>query len=458
METLYTWLLFFGGVTLLLLGLFLFVSNPTFGGERRQYNGRRRMDELSSPQQAEINSRAKLMPANDELVEKIFSLPIGDDDGASMDQEIQSPERQLEEARCANHELQEKIVNLKKHLHANERRLSESSREIQRIEHLNSKLQTEVANLKRQLQASQSNLQRFEIEHQQLLERLQKSESLRAAGDNQHKEVTDRETPSELTQTGSQIDQLVITNDWLLAEVDSLTKKLAASQKRVEELQAQQNSAKTGNQPPRAANQEFQAETPTVKNSLHKNENHSSDSARQNQPSRPHDGKFQLASKRASRSSAERNSRVGIIPAAASIAIVGAIAIGSVRTSSDKGAANPPTRQSPAAPESRVAILESSTEPSIAPTPGETEPRREALELPSATRSAALLEGAFETIHQTELFNGPSEDSALIGTLPAGMKINVISSRDGWLEVRSKHGTSGFVRQDAAVRINSDRS
>jgi hypothetical protein len=37
------------------------------------------------------------------------------------------------------------------------------------------------------------------------------------------------------------------------------------------------------------------------------------------------------------------------------------------------------------------------------------------------------------------------------------MKINVVDSRDGWLEIRSKHGRPpGFVRQTAAVRIDQN--
>jgi hypothetical protein len=37
------------------------------------------------------------------------------------------------------------------------------------------------------------------------------------------------------------------------------------------------------------------------------------------------------------------------------------------------------------------------------------------------------------------------------------MKINVVDSREGWLEIRSKHGRPpGFVRQAAAVRIDPE--
>lgn len=148
------------------------------------------------------------------------------------------------------------------------------------------------------------------------------------------------------------------------------------------------------------------------------------------------DNSFQKARESAIRRTSERTRRFGIIPAA--IAIVAAITIVSVGTSSDKGAAN--TSQGPG-----PSLAASSTTQVIKKMP--------------ATRSAPRLNGAFQTIRPTGLFNGPSEDSGLIGTIAPGIKLNAIISRGGWLEVRSKHGrTSGFVRQESAVKISEDRS
>jgi len=138
---------------------------------------------------------------------------------------------------------------------------------------------------------------------------------------------------------------------------------------------------------------------------------------------------------------------------------VGAIAIGFVRTSSDNGAANVPQGPSPSVAESRVTIRETSTEPGIAEAIKETESKvTEVVKQTPATTSAPRLRGTFETVRPTGLFNGPSEEAALIRTLAAGTKINISNSRDGWLEVRSMHGTSGFVRQEAAVRISENQS
>jgi hypothetical protein len=75
-----------------------------------------------------------------------------------------------------------------------------------------------------------------------------------------------------------------------------------------------------------------------------------------------------------------------------------------------------------------------------------------------ASMKAALpRRGAFQTIRPTQVFNEPSENSALIANIGAGVKVNVVDSRDGWLEIRSKHGRPpGFIRQETAVRVGSN--
>jgi hypothetical protein len=71
--------------------------------------------------------------------------------------------------------------------------------------------------------------------------------------------------------------------------------------------------------------------------------------------------------------------------------------------------------------------------------------------------AAPRARGAFQTVRPTQVFSGPSEDSALITDIGKGTRVNVVDSRDGWLEIRSKHGRPpGFIRQEAAIRIGSN--
>ena len=75
----------------------------------------------------------------------------------------------------------------------------------------------------------------------------------------------------------------------------------------------------------------------------------------------------------------------------------------------------------------------------------------------SQTKSAPRLRGTFETVRPTRVYGGPSENAPLITNIGPGMKLNVVDSSNGWLEVRSKHGRPpGFIRQEAAVRIGQN--
>ena len=69
-------------------------------------------------------------------------------------------------------------------------------------------------------------------------------------------------------------------------------------------------------------------------------------------------------------------------------------------------------------------------------------------------RSAPRVQGTFETIRSTAVYSARSGNSALVATIERGTKLNVVDSRNGWLEIRSKHGRPpGFIREETAVRI-----
>ncbi len=73
------------------------------------------------------------------------------------------------------------------------------------------------------------------------------------------------------------------------------------------------------------------------------------------------------------------------------------------------------------------------------------------------TKPALGLQGKFKITRPTAVYSGPSENSALITSIEPGIKINVVSSRGGWLEIRSKHGRPpGYVRQEAAIKIDQN--
>ena len=84
------------------------------------------------------------------------------------------------------------------------------------------------------------------------------------------------------------------------------------------------------------------------------------------------------------------------------------------------------------------------------------EQRAEPVSKPPINASLRV-QGAFQTVRPTQVFSGPSEDSAFIADIGKGTKVNVVDLRDGWLEIRSKHGRPpGFIRQDTAEKIGSN--
>ena len=141
--------------------------------------------------------------------------------------------------------------------------------------------------------------------------------------------------------------------------------------------------------------------------------------------------------------------RFGIIPATGAIAIAAAVAVGVLNTSSNELSGS---KEVAVAPET-VSIEQSI--PIEAPSKTLKRPSPALGENEFSKQMRKRIQGTFEITRLTQVYSGPSDTSPLIANIEPGMKINVVDSHDGWLEIRSKHGRpSGFVRQAAAVRID----
>jgi hypothetical protein len=58
----------------------------------------------------------------------------------------------------------------------------------------------------------------------------------------------------------------------------------------------------------------------------------------------------------------------------------------------------------------------------------------------------------YQVIRSTRVFTEPDDRSAPLARIEAGMEVTVVGVREGWLEVRSRHGRpAGFIKSDAAV-------
>ena len=75
---------------------------------------------------------------------------------------------------------------------------------------------------------------------------------------------------------------------------------------------------------------------------------------------------------------------------------------------------------------------------------------------PSGKASPTVWE-SYEIVQPTRVFSAPSEHSQLVANVEPGMQVNVVDSRNGWLEIRSKHGRPpGFIQKTAAIRIGQN--
>jgi hypothetical protein len=64
---------------------------------------------------------------------------------------------------------------------------------------------------------------------------------------------------------------------------------------------------------------------------------------------------------------------------------------------------------------------------------------------------------SYEIVRPTRVFSAPSEHSQLVANIEPGTQVNVVDSRNGWLEIRSKHGRPpGFIQKTAAVRMGQN--
>jgi uncharacterized protein YgiM (DUF1202 family) len=78
-------------------------------------------------------------------------------------------------------------------------------------------------------------------------------------------------------------------------------------------------------------------------------------------------------------------------------------------------------------------------------------------DIAAAGKPVARAWESYEIVQPTRVFSAPSEHSQLVANVEPGTQVNVVDSRNGWLEIRSKHGRPpGFIQKTAAIRIGQN--
>jgi chromosome segregation ATPase len=276
------WLIIFAGSTITLLGAFLLVSERELGRVRRGFEELRRK---------QAGTPSELMARNKALTQEISSLST-----------------RLEESQRA--------------VEQSDLRFSEAATHNQELAQRSASLQTEIAQLKQQQQASQETLEELQTAQQRLLDAQSESQKVRSENQHLRQEVAnlrnelqtnksllgtaasrykelinlDSRLQSELAGLRPQVDKLALTNKERLEEIDSLSRKLAASQRTVEQLQTvkeQLSGAQSENQQLHAVNRELQHEIANIKNDLQNNATRLKESAREAREMTEHNSTLQ---------------------------------------------------------------------------------------------------------------------------------------------------------------------
>jgi myosin heavy subunit len=382
----------------------------------------------------------------------------------AMQNETQSEIQRLEEA---NRELQQRNQEMTEELRQREARLAEMAQASDESAVHCTELQSQIADLEKRVEEARARAQDFDT----LQQRLANAESREAAFREQEQalkaQVLDlqREVTAEsdrvrelqascrhLVEMEQSCKELQEENRQLREEISNGQQRLAASEKNGQELvllRRQFEALKTGQAASldeavaeethavEVAQETMVPSDPVVPIAVESEESASradindASNPLQLNPDRSVDsesGKGR-ALKKAFERSMGRRSR--LVPAGLVLGLIGIAALGVLASRS---------------PENDAALPEAVAEQSAPPS--------EPSSIVQETKPAPRLRGAFRITRSTPVYSGPSEMTTLIANVQPGMKINVVDSRDGWLEIRSKHGRPpGFVRQEAAVRI-----
>lgn len=168
----------------------------------------------------------------------------------------------------------------------------------------------------------------------------------------------------------------------------------------------------------------------------------------------------------------KKKRRFGIFPAAMGVLVVGGVLASNILSKDSeqkpsdtlepssvsnavqmKSRSEPKVGEQKEARSSDKAVRTSPVESGIA---GTSESATTIAVTPSSKTSPTVWE-SYEIVKPTRVFSAPSEHSQLVANIDPGTQVNVVDSRNGWLEIRSKHGRPpGFISKASAIRIKQN--
>jgi hypothetical protein len=149
----------------------------------------------------------------------------------------------------------------------------------------------------------------------------------------------------------------------------------------------------------------------------------------------------------------------GLFPAVIVLAAAGALAAGlwNMNNSGTTAPATVTASALPARPQIKPAVppvVTADVEPAASEspaTPAQANQKPAPAKPVQAARVETNLSGTYEITQASHVYTAPSELAQSMGDIEPGTKVSVVSGKNGWLEIHSKHGRPpGYIRKESA--------
>jgi hypothetical protein len=500
MENMFLWILLFAGVLIALLVIVLVSSERELKVKRREVETlltRLETGPQGNPagqpiaQQRDNSAEvAELRASNQELENEINTLSSKLESSRRTIEELQATQHSTAAARAAtlelhtaNDRLKEQVNELKNRLQASEAGTTGSATDNQDAAERHARLQSEMMDLKHKLEESHAKLRDFESLQQKLasfgaLEERHREERLRmesriaglereiSTGREKVREsetLRDRLAESERNQEAlrnesRQRDEEIARWRERVAEAEENRRRLASLQAPYDALISKQTALAE-------RQREFQEELAVFARMIASTRENPSMSSNPHSPP-PGNEHSSIQADNAAAVSPEQKPRrrFGIFSSVVVLAAAALFAARYLTPNTGESTAPVATASVPRVTEPAAQPVKSLASGKTQPTPSESstvspttkEPAKpvKASKLPELTKQESPRAGTYEITQLSRVYAAPNELSQLIGEIEPGVRVNVVNTRDGWLEIHSKHGRPpGFIRREVAARI-----
>lgn len=500
MENLFLWILLFAGLLIALLVIILVSSERELKVKRREVEALlTRLEnshqgnpagQLVTPQRDNSAEVAALRAKNKELENQLSTLSGDLESSRRTIEELQAMQHGTAAARAAtlelhtaNDRLKEEVTELRHRLQASQAGITGSAADNQDAVERHARLQSEMMDLKHKLEESHAKLREFESLQQKLasfdaLEQRHREERSRMESRiaELEKEIsTGREKVRESETLRHQLAESERNHEILRNESRQRDEEIARWRERVAEaeenrrrlasLQAPYDALLSKQTALAERQREFQEELAGFARMIATTQENPSMRSNPRSPSTGNEhSSIQPPNADAVSPEPKATRRFGIFSAV--VVLAGAALLASQYLSPNAGestapvvTASAPRVTAPAAQPVKP-LASSNTQPApsksstVSPTPKETPKPVKASKPTELAKQQSPASGTYEITQPSRVYAAPNELSQLIGEIEPGVKVNVVNTRDGWLEIHSKHGRPpGFIRREVATRI-----